>query len=336
MTQKPKITPGASPLRFAGFSLIVIFGCTASGSEPDAHSGIGGAGGSTGPSMAGGSPGSFAGRPGVAGSSQPAAGRGGGTAGSTPKAGGATGLGGSASTPSGGSGTSAGATGATGAAGSGVDPAGCGAAKGDLAAPLLYNGGLAPCSNALTPPRTGYWFAYNDATAIQTPAPTALPFSGEAGGKGGATDCAMHTSGTGFSKWGAGIGFDIHSANSVTCPFDASVFSGIRFYAKGTTTGTHGALYAPAPNTIRVKVKMSSRLSAGLGGDDFGGWCSLTPDWSLCDIPFATLAQEGYGPLGVFSKAELTQIQFQAAKEGTALLPPSVGMDFWVDDVTFY
>jgi hypothetical protein len=224
-------------------------------------------------------------------------------------------------------------TGTAGAATAGA-PSTCAGAKGDKASPMLYDGNQTTCTNALTPPRTGYWFTYNDGTAMQMPmAAAGGAIAGELGGKGGAADCAMHTSGMEFTKWGAGLGFDIHSVAGKGCPFDASVFAGIRFYAKGTTTGTHGLAYAAAPNTIRVKIKMATDLM----GDDYGGWCTLGTDWTLCDIPFAMVAQEGYGPKNIpFSAAELTQIQFQAAKEGMESMPPTVSFDFWLDDVTFY
>lgn len=314
-----------------GFSMMVAIGCSADGNDPKGGNGSGGSG-----TGSGGSPGTGGAGTGVSGNTQtfggaPSGGSQGGAAGTTTTGG---------SSPSGGttaSGGTPGVAGTTSAAGSGgVDATGCTKAVGDLTTAMLYTGGPAPCGGALDPPRLGTWFAYNDKTGTQMPAPMALVFTGEAGGNGGPTDCAVHTVGTGFLDWGGGIGFDINSVSGKSCPFDASAFSGIKFYAKGTTTGTHGLAYAAVPNTIRVKFRMTDALNAALGGDEHGGWCTLTAEWSQCDIPFATALQEGFGTPGAFSKADLTQIQFQASKAGMSMMPPPTDFNFWIDDVTFY
>ena len=51
----------------------------------------------------------------------------------------------------------------------------------------------------------------------------------------------MHTTGSGFTEWGAGLGFDLNDQSAVSGvaaakgPFDGSGASGITFKAKGNT-----------------------------------------------------------------------------------------------------
>lgn len=291
----------AVPLGFATANLLVLLGCS-SASEPPSGAGMGGLGNVGGTVGSGGGPASSAGQPGAAAST-------------------------------GGLGMNAGGQGVPGSATS------CEGAKGDLTLLPLYTGGPAPCGNALAAPWTGFWFALNDQTptGTQTPAPgAAAAITGEIAGRGGATDCAMHTTGNGFGTWGGGIAFVLYSANGMDCPFDASMYTGIRFYAKGTTAGTRGPGNLATSDVLRMKLRQSDRFNEPLQGDDYGGWCPITRDWRLCELPFHSLKQEGWGRAGNLSRRELTQVQFVAFKQGAAAAPPTTAFDFWVDDVSFY
>src|SRR5688572_29905343 len=72
----------------------------------------------------------------------------------------------------------------------------------------------------------GYWFAFNDATAggSQTPSGTFAPEMADGSGY------AVHTSGTGFTNWGAGVGFNLTGVRGC---YDLGQSGGIRFRAKG-------------------------------------------------------------------------------------------------------
>ncbi|HYO94622.1 MAG TPA: hypothetical protein VER33_08910 [Polyangiaceae bacterium] len=261
--------------------------------------------------------------------------------------GGSTSKGGSTSTggaTSGGS-TTGGTTSVGGTTGvGGTTTAGTGGAPTGKAEPMIYDGKAgAPCTNVIKSPRVGYWFTYNDMTGMQTPAATEMAMFGELNGKGGATDCAVHTKGSGFTKWGAGVGFDLNNIATVSSAYDASAYTGIRFAVKGTATNTRGLAYAAAPNTLQVKVV----TTANTGGDDFAGFCTMTADWTVCQLPFATLARDGWEkaimPPPTFSAAQITKIQFQASMhdpQAPAPAPPvfnqPVAFDFWIDDVEFY
>lgn len=204
---------------------------------------------------------------------------------------------------------------------------------------VVYSGGTpassGTCRSAIDSPYQGFWYAYNDGTtgATHTPEKSASSaFPGEVGGTGGAMDCAFHTTGKGFAEWGAGVGIELNRSGGSLCPVDVSIFTGISVQLKGTTTGTHGAEYAEADDTIRVKVVTTSNS----GGDDLGFWCTLTTAWSECKIPFAMLEQEGHGTAITFDPTKVTKIEFQAAKFGDATDPTTVSFDFWIDDIEFY
>ena len=84
--------------------------------------------------------------------------------------------------------------------------------------------------------RQGFWYTFNDGTAggSQTPPSTAVvPDSG------GACESAnaLHTTGSGFATWGAGIGVDLNNlggAMGVKMPWDASAYTGIVIAARGS------------------------------------------------------------------------------------------------------
>src|SRR5215471_973698 len=91
----------------------------------------------------------------------------------------------------------------------------------------------------------GSWYVYNDGSSSghQTPAPvTEFEMELIPGGRC-ASEYAMRMSGTGFSIWGAGMGFDLGYGNLPDgsfgkIPVDARGYSGVRFWARvGEATG---------------------------------------------------------------------------------------------------
>jgi hypothetical protein len=178
--------------------------------------------------------------------------------------------------------------------------------------------------------RTGYWYTFNDKTGTQTPAPESVsgsPFLPMAGGANGSSYAAA-TSGSGFKTWGAGMGFTLNTQGTASCAFDASAYTGIRFWARG-----NGA-------AVRMKVTTPATTPTTEGGTCVEGGpgleCSnahgkdFTPGaWQLIEVPFATLTQQEYwGQPAAFDKSKLLQVQFQIAQEIT--------FDIAVDDLEFY
>lgn len=62
--------------------------------------------------------------------------------------------------------------------------------------------------------------------------------------------------------------------------------------------------------------------------DGYGLDAVLTPTWTQIDLPFASLAQEGWGTVVTFDKAALLSVQIQ--------IPAGQTFSAAFDDFTFY
>ncbi|HKO52249.1 MAG TPA: hypothetical protein VJV79_31290 [Polyangiaceae bacterium] len=265
----------------------------------------------------------------------PAGGSSGATTHPTPSAGAPAAVGGRFNTGVGGATTSVGRAGAPATGGAGAPTSGgCKTAVG-TAADLLIDD-MEDGDNAIRPigARTGYWFTYNDGTAAQLPSGTV--FMPAAGVGSTATSLKFaQTSGPAFMTWGAGIGFDFNNNLTKSCTYDASAYTGIKFWAKGNVA-------------IRAMVKVPGTTAKKANGSD-AGTCvatatmlcddhfALTPSpvltaaWQQYSIDFsgtATFAQEGWGTKVAFDKKNIIAMQFQVAK--------ALAFDFSIDDITFY
>jgi hypothetical protein len=169
--------------------------------------------------------------------------------------------------------------------------------------------------------RVGAWYTYNDKTAGATQTPAAGdPFTPLAAGNGSAK--AAQTTGSGFTTWGAGFGFDFNNTGTTKGTYPVAAFTGIVFSAKGTpfrlkvlTTGTVPAAEGGACATTKC-------------GDNFGKAITATANWQQFAVPFASLTQEGWGDKVTFDGATVTGVQFQVAAK--------VAFDISIDDVGFY
>ncbi|MFV8752900.1 hypothetical protein ACNOYE_20330 [Nannocystaceae bacterium ST9] len=168
--------------------------------------------------------------------------------------------------------------------------------------------------------RQGYWYVFNDASVggTQTPAPDiVLPESGGADG----TSMAMHTAGSGFAEWGAGIGADINNMGDVKMTWDGSAFTGIVVMARGN-------------GQVRAVVQTEATVPPEEGGtcaidcDPHGKILLLSDEWQQFTLPFAQLAQEGWGTPAEWDASTIIGIQFKVAK--------NVDFDFRVDEIGFY
>lgn len=183
--------------------------------------------------------------------------------------------------------------------------------------------------------RIGYWYTYNDGSAAQIPAPDksgAVPFKTTAGGHSALF--SAETSGPAFLTWGAGMGFDFNNTASKSCAYNASAYSGIKFWAKGNVT-LKAMVTTPATTLQATPIGSNSGTctSTTMCEDHY----ALTPKpvltgtWAQYTIDFAsatTFAQEGWGVKATFDKSNILAVQFQVAK--------GEPFDFSIDDLTFY
>jgi hypothetical protein len=176
--------------------------------------------------------------------------------------------------------------------------------------------------------RSGAWYTYNDMTATgqQTPA-MGSPFMPSPGGANGSAYAAT-TQGSGFTVWGAGMGFDLDVQMSVKHAYDASAFHGVEFTAKGS-------------GPVRAAIMIESVVSSEVGGactpstvagekcdDGHGTNLFLTGNWTVYKLPFAEIRQAGWGKPVAFDATKIMSIQFNVDKN----LP----FDFAIDSIGFY
>jgi hypothetical protein len=278
-------------------------------------------------------------------------------AGGSAGSGGAGGGGGSAgSSGTGGSGGNGGAAGAGGAGGSGdtsnVDAGpfcACPAISGG--AGLLYQGGAPVAGSCPTTfPIDGVsnsWFSYNDGTAGGS-----LTHVADVTGCNTPNSCAFHATGSGYTGYGAGVGFTLNN-NGL---FDASSFTGLNVYLRGTTAGTRGPGFVLSDNTVHVKLvsgMSAADASDPLNGDDYGFYCVIEQEagagcYTQFQIPFSSFAVDAYDA-GVTSMPtiqaalrNLVKIQFEfsaysvTAGSGAVSDPTPVSFDVEIDNVSFY
>lgn len=169
--------------------------------------------------------------------------------------------------------------------------------------------------------RVGAWYTYNDMTAAGTEKPIAgdpfLPL-----GVGNGSSKSAEASGSGFTVWGAGFGFDLNNSGTAKQTYDVSAFTGIVFGTKGTP--------------FRFKVLTTATVPTAEGGacattkcgDNFGSAIAATSSWQQFAVPFASLKQEGYGDVATFVPSTVIGVQFQVAK--------GVTFDISIDDIGFY
>jgi hypothetical protein len=226
---------------------------------------------------------------------------------------------------------------------------------------------------------TGLWYTYNDASlnAVQEPSlgfpmyrvlrddGTALPGSevtprpcpgGPETPFGTETtdECRFvaRTWGTGQRGWGAGMGVDLNGEGGAKNPINASGFAGIGFYAIGSVRND-----ALRVNVQDVRMTPESAAAADRRGiprctdeptarcnDHFGTSVGLTPGvWKWIEIPFACMAQGGWGFSGggALRTDAVVGVQFQiqgADPADTGTLPPGATVepfDFAIDNLSF-
>ncbi len=185
---------------------------------------------------------------------------------------------------------------------------------------------------------SGYWDFSRDASAgtvMPTGTATLVPVDGGANG----TAKAMHVTGSNLTGWGAALAAELSNG----CPFDASKYGGISFYAKGSSTVVEGA------NKLLVLVGNPEFSPKSLGGfcDDAAMpadqncyarhrvLISLTTDWKQYTIAWSDLHAPAYltnGP--AFGSNRIRDIVFNASGP-TPDLMPAASFDFWVDELKF-
>jgi poly(3-hydroxybutyrate) depolymerase len=195
--------------------------------------------------------------------------------------------------------------------------AGCAAVPASGEAPLIDDFGDGDTRLVAADGRAGAWFFYNDATSGQQ----AHALEDDAGNP------ALHVTSSEWTTWGSGVGVPLAASSTAqrTCPYDAQVYSGVQFRAKGVG---------------RVRVRLASPESTPvaeggactLPGNDCFDWpgvsLDLEPAWRVYTLPFCQFRPEGWSSAGFeLDPSRLSAVHF--------MLQSGSDVDFWVDDLTF-
>jgi len=214
--------------------------------------------------------------------------------------------------------------------------------------------------------RTGTWEMFNDATSTSQTV-TLEP-------SGGTADCdkvALHVKGTGYSSWGAGVGFALAGTKLAPTPYNATTkqFTGIRFKAKlGTTADSKspvrfnistpwteskensGGQCAPTALTT-TKAGTECYQHAGRYLPPGSGEGELAQTWKTFNFCFdrdlyplslpSNLTTEQRNNIG--SNILKVQFQFNQGKDYSGAyktewpgFAKSLPFDLWLDDVEFF
>lgn len=170
--------------------------------------------------------------------------------------------------------------------------------------------------------RGGWWFSYDDGTAgklVREEIDVRLP---EGEGR------ALHLTASGYLKWGAGFGATLHpeTTRDHACPYDASVYSGVRFRARGR-------------GRLRMTLMDAKSTPAAQGGsctrprercyDGPGVSVDLEDPYETYEYPFCALLPQGWGGSSdALDPARLVSVQFRVGERED--------VEVWLDDLSFY
>jgi len=185
--------------------------------------------------------------------------------------------------------------------------------------------------------RTGYWYTYNDMTAgaVQTPA-AGKAFTDSAivpprtTEDGGTSSMAARTTGSGFTAYGAGMGFDLDDpgAGAAKHTYDASSYSGVTFWAMGSAGGSVRFNVADKATDPSGGICMGS-TGTDQCNDHHGHALMLTTTWQEFTFTWAQLTQQGFGYAeATLDTSDLIGMQFQVGA-------PTGSFDVWIDDIAF-
>jgi len=166
--------------------------------------------------------------------------------------------------------------------------------------------------------RAGSWRIFNDRTGKQVPEHASVWHPALIPGGRGSSRYALHTWGGVFESWGVTGGFALAAPRC----YDASVYGGVKFWAKG-------------PGRVMFSAKMTQVIPVEDGGtcrekcyDVHRTAIDLTKRWAEYTIAWRDLAQQGLGPAVAFDAKSLFEMAFFVDGEDTPF-------NFWIDDLSF-
>jgi hypothetical protein len=169
----------------------------------------------------------------------------------------------------------------------------------------------------------GTWYVNNDGTGTQKPDPN----DEDASSSLVTTDTdvepptrALHTSGAGFSLWGAFAAAHLNGTGSSACSVDLSGHRRLSLRVKGE-------------GSLRVNLGTKATTPIVDGGNcatdacsDYGVSVQLSSEWRDVAVSFADLTQPDWADAAELAPAEALRLSFWSERSS---------FDFWVDDIRF-
>jgi hypothetical protein len=247
---------------------------------------------------------------------EPGAGEGGAPEGGEPASGGSAGTG-----PV----VTGGSTGTAGNAGTGTGGSAGSGSTGDLLDGFEDN----DITLEQTSGRGGVWYLFHDATA-GTAGPAPLVCTKLTGAPAALGAYALRITATGFTDYGSGLGVDFRAGKKV---YDASAFTGIRYWAKvGAGKNTRHRVQIADATTDKAGAKCNPAPTAPEGAkcdDHFGFNETFTTSWVQYSHKFTDLTQIGWGNSAkTLDKAALYGLQVTAKM--------NLEVDLWLDQIEFF
>jgi hypothetical protein len=198
----------------------------------------------------------------------------------------------------------------------------------------------------VTQGRSGDWFTYDDGTGGGVISPgtgpgfhytTIMPPRATDGGGPTITSAACVT-GSGFTNWGAGMGFSFdlvptaHGGPPLALlPYDASAYTGLTFWAAAPNVAAGSVAVSvlfPDIDTFGEDPFSTCNLTTTKCDDDYGASVDVGSTWAQYTIRFADLTQGGWGYAAPsFAANEVLAVLFQVG--------PDAPFDLCVTDVYF-
>lgn len=181
----------------------------------------------------------------------------------------------------------------------------------------------------------GGWFVYDDGSA-GTQLPSNADLRPVSGGPNDSTG-ALHVQGSGFTEWGSGFASVFASDASGACLFDASAYSGLTFWAKGSIE-PDDSVDPWDPGVLRVMLVEKDVVPLPEGNcDDSVGDCwsshrvriELDDCWRRYSFSFNAFQTDDWGfPGGPLDLNELYELSFELGRGNS--------YDIWIDDLAFF